>query len=188
LETHHDERHPVGTFTADQSYQLFAGTRPPRPFGNWGVIFGAQYESAAVIPDGTAAPPLDDPVVDHVPMARPGHRAPHAWGRADGKRVSMLDRIGEGFSVVSRSIAWTECAAVAGNRLGVPMAGVLVGPNAFAPEDAAAFEDLYGIGDRGCVLVRPDGHVGWRVADDANPPDRLETALRSILDRSEGRG
>jgi putative polyketide hydroxylase len=189
LETHHDERHPVGTFTADQSYQLFAGTRPPRPFGNWGVIFGAAYESAAVIPDGTAAPQVNDPVVDHVPVARPGHRAPHVWGEAEGARVSILDMFGAGFSVVSRTAAWTQAATTVGEPLGVPIRGVLVGEGgAFVPEDAAAFDELYEIGDRGCVLVRPDGHVGWRVTDDANPEDRLELALNTILDRSGRRG
>ena len=189
LETHHDERHPVGTFTADQSYQLFAGTRPPRPFGNWGVIFGAAYESAAVIPDGTAAPQVNDPVVDHVPVARPGHRAPHVWGEANGERVSILDRFGEGFSVVSRSAEWTRAGVSVGERIGVPVRALLVGEGGgFAPDDAAAFDELYQIGDHGCVLVRPDGHVGWRVTDDAHPKGRLAQALDTILDRSGRRG
>ena len=184
LETHHDERHPVGTFTADQSYQLFAGTRPPRPFGNWGVIFGSGYESSGVIPDGTDPPPLHDPVVDHVPVARPGHRAPHVWGDAGGRRVSILDLFGEGFCVVSRSTAWTGSASVVGELLGVPMRELLVGQD-FVPGDAASFDELYGIGDRGCVLVRPDGHVAWRTTDDETASERLQRALSAILDRPE---
>jgi putative polyketide hydroxylase len=185
LETHHEERHPVGTFTAEQSYQLFAGTRPPRPFGNWGVIFGAPYASGAVIPDGTAAPVVDDPVVDYVPLARPGHRAPHVWGHAAGGRLSILDTFAEGFCVLARSDKWTSAAQAVRARLGVPVRELLIGKD-FVPEDAAAFDELYGIGERGCVLVRPDGHVAYRTTDDENSHYRLEQAFTAVLDRSEG--
>ena len=167
LDTHHAERHPVGTFIADQSYQLFAGTRPPRPFGNWGVIFGSAYASSAVVPDGTDAPVVADPVVDHVPVARPGHRAPHAWGSTERGRVSLLDQFGEGFAVASRSRKWTELCAIFTEQLGVPLRPLLIGAE-FVPEDEAGFEVTYGIGSNGCVLVRPDGHVAWRTTDDSN--------------------
>jgi 2,4-dichlorophenol 6-monooxygenase len=58
-----------------------------------------------------------------------------------------------------------------------------------------ALTDLYGewtlmreIDEAGCLLVRPDGHVGWRaghLADDARSAEkRLTDALGLILGRS----
>jgi putative polyketide hydroxylase len=124
-------------------------------------------------------------VVDHVQVARPGHRAPHAWGLARGERVSILDMFGEGFSIVSRSQAWTSTGTEIAERRGVPFSPVSVGPTRFAPEDPSSFDELYGIGARGCVAVRPDGHVAWRVTDDHDPYRRFLEALDWIVDRSE---
>jgi 2,4-dichlorophenol 6-monooxygenase len=53
------------------------------------------------------------------------------------------------------------------------------------------FEDHVGdwarareIGDSGCLLVRPDHHVGWRAARaSANAYDDLSKALNQILGR-----
>ena len=40
------------------------------------------------------------------------------------------------------------------------------------------------VGEDGCVLVRPDAHVGWRAATmPGDPGAELEAALRAILDR-----
>ena len=52
-------------------------------------------------------------------------------------------------------------------------------------------QDLYGdfalrseIGERGCLLVRPDQHVAWRsTAGVADPTAELRRVLTQILDR-----
>src|SRR5262245_15728135 len=69
-----------------------AGAPPPPPgmrarpefLNEIGMIFGAHYESAAVVGDGTALPEVADPITEHVPAARPGSRAPHVWLERDG--------------------------------------------------------------------------------------------------------
>jgi putative polyketide hydroxylase len=186
LDTYDAERRPVGRFNAETSYELFAGTRPPRPFGNWGVIFGVVYASGAIVDDGTQAPELEDPVVDYVPVARPGHRAPHAWlVDREGTRISALDLFSEGMVLLTASASWAEAAAQVAERTGVPVRAERLGGR-WRPEDPRRFADQYGIGDEGAVLVRPDGYVCWRTTSDAGDDaarETLATVLAQVLDR-----
>jgi hypothetical protein len=184
LDTYHDERRPAGVLAADESLWQFEGTRNARPFGNWGVIFGADYESAAVVDDGSPAPAVDDPVVDYVQHGRPGARLPHAWLDRDGARVSTHDLIGTGLTLIAgtEGAAWQEAGDVVAADLGVPIASHRLGDG--GPRAVDAGIDALGIGGAGCLLVRPDGHVAWRSREQATDPEqRLEAALRAVLDR-----
>ena len=61
-----------------------------------GTLLGYRYEgSPIVIPDSTEEP-ADDPRT-YIPIARPGHRAPHIW-LEDG--VSLFDKLGPGFTLL----------------------------------------------------------------------------------------
>jgi 2,4-dichlorophenol 6-monooxygenase len=59
---------------------------------------------------------------------------------------------------------------------------------------ARQYTDLYDdwarlreVSEDGCVLVRPDAHVGWRAASMVgDPAGELRRALELILDRAEG--
>jgi putative polyketide hydroxylase len=188
LETYDAERRPVGQLAAGESYRQFADQSAAKPFGNWGVIFGAAYESTGVEPDGTVPPSVTDPAAEYVPVARPGHRAPHAVLRdRDGGSGSTLDLFGDGFALLTRSQAWAAAGADVAKRSGIPMAMTRLGQG-LEPVDPAAFDGLYGIGDDGVVLVRPDGHVAWRVragAGDETAGARLATVLGRILDRPD---
>jgi putative polyketide hydroxylase len=163
LQTYEPERQPAGRFAAEQSHLQFLGARPPRPFGNWGVILGATYRSSAVVPDGTRGPRLADPAVDYVPSARPGGRAPHAAIRR-GRRVgSMLDLYGDRpILIAGRSAeSWASAGLDAATRTGVPLDVARWGHH-FEPVEPDVWERLHTIGDGGALLVRPDGHVAWR--------------------------
>ena len=48
-------------------------------------------------------------------------------------------------------------------------------------DDAEAWREIYGIDDDGAVLVRPDGHVGWRSAGGAGDPGRTLGAVLSTI-------
>jgi putative polyketide hydroxylase len=180
LETYDAERRPAGRFAAEQSHLQFLGTRPPRPFGNWGVILGTTYTSDSIVPDGTPAPELADPAVDYVPHARPGSRAPHAWIGQAGIRRSTIDLYGaDPVLLAGRAAAdWLSEAATGAEAMAIPLAIERIGES-FQPEDPAAFTDVHGIGDGGAILVRPDGHVAWRAA---GPPTHHET-FRPILEQ-----
>jgi hypothetical protein len=138
-----------------------------------GMIFGATYKSAAVIPDGTPRPEVANPVTDYLPSAWPGARAPHAWVQKDGARVSTVDLIGNGFVLLTgaKGTAWAEAAKP------LQVKPIVLG-------DEEPWRDLYGIEADGAVLVRPDGHVGWRSAALATDPRHV---LGAAVDAIHGR-
>ncbi|MFI7679271.1 FAD-dependent monooxygenase [Actinophytocola sp. NPDC049390] len=186
LDTYEAERHPVGERTVGESlanafitFQMMEGaltmkeaiTRQAGRRRSEGLVLGFHYDSAAVVPDGTAEPAVEDDYRDYAPTARPGHRAPHLWLRAG---VSTLDAIGPHFTLFSEG-GWTDAAKEADARTGVPVSSVDV--------DLPGWAATYGVDPGGAVLVRPDGHVAWRSASGPADADALAGALTSVLAR-----
>jgi putative polyketide hydroxylase len=123
-----------------------------------------------------------------VPDARPGHRAPHVWLERNGERGSTLDLFGPRFTLLAGrdGAAWIEAAASVAASLGLDVAARSIGAPGEWSDATGDFARIYGIGERGAVLVRPDGHVAYREraarsASDAR--ERLESALRRVLAR-----
>ena len=193
LDTYHDERQPVGRAITEQSLtnaasmgrlqqtRQTAGARPEY-LNEIGMIFGASYGSRAVVPDGTPPVAVENPVTEYRPNARPGARAPHAWlERKDGGRVSTIDLVGNGFVLLAGADGEAWCRAAAG--LDVPVRAMEVGGEALADPEGR-WHALYGIEPSGAVLVRPDGHVGWRSAGGAaDPAGVLGAAVAQLLGR-----
>lgn len=185
LETYTAERRPVARWTVEQSLQnhrhvqqialaAIAGQQSginaadmvtaARRYGNHlGVELGAVYESDAVVPDETAPPAVPDPYSDYVPSGRPGCRAPHAWLGRGNATLSTLDLLAAGFTLLTGGDGglWREAARRAQAELGIPVACYAIGDAGLDDRDGVFFE-RYGIEASGAVLVRPDGHVGWR--------------------------
>ena len=194
LDTYHDERQPVGRAVTEQSLhnaismgrlqetRQTAGARPEY-LNEIGLVFGAVYQSAAVIPDGTAPTAVSDPVTQYVPSARPGSRAPHVWLQApDGTRLSTVDLVGNGFVLMTGASgeSWLDAA----NRSDLPVKTVQVGRNGLADTDGR-WRDAYGLEPSGAVLVRPDGYVAWRSAATTKEPSRtLGAALAHLQGRA----
>jgi len=174
LDSFEAERRPWAGQTVDLSYRLWG--QPRRAAGRtWGHVLGAVYESGAVVPDGIPEPEVADPVAEYVPSARPGRRAPHRWITLDGKRVSTLDLFGGGFVVLSPSEVWCASAREVAATLALPLSAHVIADRGWA--------DLYEVGSRGAVLVRPDGHVAWRSRQTApDPRAELIQVLATILD------
>ncbi|HJT05311.1 MAG TPA: FAD-dependent monooxygenase, partial [Stellaceae bacterium] len=138
-----------------------------------GIHLGYRYEGSPICwPDGSAPPP--DEARKYVPVARPGHRAPHAW-LADGR--STLDLFGRGFVLLGFDADAGEAAPLlqAAETRGVPLAFAALAE----PQVAALYERKF-------VLVRPDGHVAWR--DDRMPeePLRLIDVVRGAAEAPAG--
>jgi putative polyketide hydroxylase len=205
LETYNTERRPVAQQITTQSLQnsinvgrIFAAAVAggdgamsteevlvaSRRYGNHlGVEFGTYYDSPAVVGDGTTPPVVDDSYTDYVQSATPGCRAPHVWlGRADAD-LSTHDLIGSGFTLLAgpAGAAWAASAADTSRDLGVQIDTYTIGRAGL--RDIGNFTTAYGIGDDGAVLVRPDGHIGWRSPHAPVGGTDLTSVLCQILAR-----
>jgi hypothetical protein len=191
LDTYHDERQPLGRAITQQSLANAVSmgrlnrtteraSARPEYLNEQGMIFGATYDSRAIVPDGTAPTVVANPVTDYVPSARPGGRAPHAWLERNGERLSTIDLLGKGFVLLTGAAgqAWRQAA----QRLDIRAFSIGDG-ELTDPEEQWA--EAYGLDETGAVLVRPDGYVGWRShAMTADPSASLAEAMASIMGRA----
>jgi 2,4-dichlorophenol 6-monooxygenase len=166
-------------------------------FNAHGVELNQRYASAAVVADGSPAETWSrDRELYYQPSTRPGAKLPHAWltGEA-GQRLSTLDLVGGGrFTVVTGicGLPWEAAAGSCEELLGIELRVVRVG--------TAGMRDAYGewarvsgIGEDGCLLVRPDGYIAWRhtsappasdrVASDQVASDQATAELARVLTR-----
>jgi 2,4-dichlorophenol 6-monooxygenase len=153
-------------------------------------VLGQRYRSRAVVGDGTAPPePARDPDLHFEPSTFPGSPIPHAWLAIGDRDVSTLDLCAyDRFTLVVGAAGqpWLDAAGKVSAELGVEVAGVRVSLG-------LDVNDVYGdwmrrreIGDRGCLLVRPDRIVAWRAHDLVDDPKAaLHSAMASILGLGE---
>jgi 2,4-dichlorophenol 6-monooxygenase len=158
-------------------------------FNCHGVEMDQRYESTAVVPDGTPPEePVRDPELYSHPTSRPGAKLPHAWVTAGGRRqVSTLDLGGQGRFTVFTGIggeAWVRAARTVGERLGVEVAAVVIGPGRDHDDLYGDWARVRGTEDGGVLLARPDDYVAYRSAGPVPDAEAaLESALRTVLDR-----
>src|SRR5262249_42650092 len=162
LGTYHDERQPVGRAITEQSLSNSrsmgrlggpsSGTAIARPeyLNEQGMIFGATYTSAAVVPDGTAPPELANPVTDYVPSARPGGRAPHVWLQRDGVPVSTIDLVGNGFVLLAgrKGKPWTQAAQQLASENAIDLHAIGIGAGGIEDPEGE-WPGAYGVDDDG---------------------------------------
>ncbi|MEA2738081.1 MAG: putative polyketide hydroxylase [Acetobacteraceae bacterium] len=193
LDSYSVERRPVAQSNADFSFgnrrrygMMEAAARSGHPdriqfwlddmdnhLHSVGQALDFRYEEGAVVSDGTVPRPLDPRV--YRPSDRPGSRFPHMWLDLARKR-STLDWFDKTFTLVTGPLggAWLEAGRQASEKLGIPL-GLRTMPRV---DEAAGFR----MGMRGAVLVRPDGHVAWRLPYlPADPAAEIATVLNAIL-------
>jgi aklavinone 12-hydroxylase len=194
LATYEEERKPVGEkTTALQTSNYAARMRPDREDiastiiedDYAGVAFGYRYRSRAIIPDGP-----DDGAFAENPMqpsGRPGTRAPHLVFEAKGRLISTLDLTAGGFVLLlgRDADAFADAAARLIREEGAPMARLRLGTDLTEPGGGKpGFEQGFGVGPRGAVLLRPDGFIAWRAKDAvADADEALTQALTRVLCR-----
>ncbi|KJV35696.1 FAD-dependent monooxygenase [Luteibacter yeojuensis] len=150
------------------------------------------YHSAAVL-ESESAPAMEegddvDRELEHVPTTRPGARVPHAWVQHQGKALSTLDLVGRGRFTVLTGVggaAWIAGAGIAAARLGLDVPAFAIGPGCEVEDLYFEWAERREIRDDGCLLVRPDGYIGWRshALGTLNAADCLLRALAAILAR-----
>jgi putative polyketide hydroxylase len=128
-----------------------------RAGAGFGQDFGIVYQSADITPDGTQPAVPADLVNDYIPQARPGHRAPHLWVERDGKRASLLDFFGGGFTLLCGLESDPSSFPHPARHARIVREGL----DFQDPE--SQWLSLYGISRGGFVMVRPDGYVSARV-------------------------
>ena len=138
-----------------------------------GQALGFSYEEGAVIPDGT--PRGGHLTRTYFPSDRPGGRFPHLWLDMARKR-STLDWFDKEFTVVTGPLGgeWLDAGRDVSAKLGIPLSLQRL-PNAHSADGIQ-------MGLRGAVLVRPDGHVAWRMPYiPENPARELAGAVQTVL-------
>lgn len=104
-----------------------------------------------------------------------GGRLPHAWVSWRGQRVSTLDLLAPGLTLIAGPDALPWLAAW--NLVDVPGHALCIGSEVHTEE-----VDPLGIGQSGAILVRPDGHIAWRTRDcEGASVDSLRGVLDSVL-------
>jgi 2,4-dichlorophenol 6-monooxygenase len=160
-------------------------------FNCHGVELNQRYDSAAVVPDGTtAAPWARDAELYYQPTTRPGARLPHVWLQRDGKPVSTLDLAGHGRFLVLTGIggeAWVTAAQAAAARFGIDIATQVIGPDRDCTDLYGDWAEAREMAEAGCLLIRPDQHVGWRACTAPASPAEAQTALAAALGQILGR-
>lgn len=161
LDTYSAERRPIGWLRHQQTFSrpdyarwVGDGYTPEALFGNDAMEFGQLSRSPQVVGADASLPAAASPAQWR---GQPGTRAPHAWIMQHNARISTLDLFGRDYVLLTANDAWRAMAQA------LPLACILVGSDVqFLPE--ASFAGLFGVGQDGAALVRPDGIVAWRTS------------------------
>jgi putative polyketide hydroxylase len=199
LATYHAERHPVGRFNAHQSLtgppvaflklddKLGDGDRPVLPAEEerpmFALVAGYQYRSTAVV-DGPVSTDVDAVHLVEELRGQPGTRVPHACVRFGDRRVSTLDLLGTGFTLLTGDAGapWQAAAAAVSSTMGLPIS---IGAITRARDSGGRWASLTNLRPDGALLIRPDDFVGWRVETlPERPEHELGHALSAILSRN----
>ncbi len=135
----------------------------PKSFRVIGAELGYRYDGSPVIFDEPGGPAPN--IEEYVPTTWPGARLPHVW--LDPGRVSVHDRIGDGFTLLR--LGRTKSDAAAMRRA----FGAISAPFSVLDIDGEAPRRVYGFD---YLLVRPDLHVVWR--GDVLPENPDQVALK----------
>ena len=157
-------------------------------FDAHGVEMNQRYKSQAVLTDGQMEPTFDlDAELYFQPTTWPGARLPHAWvyEHDSGAKHSTLDLCGRGLFTVLTGIggeAWCAAAEAVGQELNLNIRCHVIGPRQRYVDHVGEWARAAEISDSGCLLVRPDQHVAWRLEELASDPEaELRRVLRAIL-------
>ena len=116
---------------AHRSAALRAMRAQSMEFSELNVEYGYCYSSAAVVPDGSAAPTSADDIRVYQPGTRPGAPLPHAWiDDEDGVRRPVKDLVGPGrFLLIAGEDGgpWCQAARELAAQTGLPLDAVRIG-------------------------------------------------------------
>ncbi|PVH68978.1 hypothetical protein DL98DRAFT_541991 [Cadophora sp. DSE1049] len=154
---------------------------------------GSIYTTGALVPDGTAAPPVDPRGFEYIPTTRPGHRLPHAWLRnSESQRLSTHDLLNSngGWALLTDDSEggkqWIAKAAAIEPNFGLKIKAVRIGKGGDFQDQDGQWSSDSGLGDSEsyAVLVRPDAYVAFRALKYSdNAVAEFEDVCKQILGR-----
>ena len=178
---------------AHRSAVLRAMRAQSMEFSQLNVEYGYSYQSAAVVPDGSAAPAPSDEIRVYQPSTRPAAPLPHAWIEdEDGNRRLVKDLLAPGWFLLiagEDGHAWCEAARHLAAETGLPLDAVRIGHlDGDYHDPRCTWQRHRRIASDGALLVRPDRFIAWRYpADTSDPRAVFAAALSQILARPVGR-
>ncbi len=158
-------------------------------FDELNIEYGYTYQSAAIVPDGSAEPCNPDSIRLYQPAARPGHPLPHAWLDDDaGNRLSVHDLVRAGrFLLIAGEDGDDWCKAAAKLADVWPIDALRIGHiDGDLLDPRSTWIRHRGHGPAGAVLVRPDRVIAWRTQRSNDPAADLTQAIQSILGSGSG--
>ncbi|HWG46543.1 MAG TPA: FAD-dependent oxidoreductase [Gemmataceae bacterium] len=152
-----------------------------------GLDLGFSYGQGAVIPESSLKPQAKDPVIDYLPTTWPGSRLPHLWVVRDSMRLPLSDVVDpDGLLLLTHPPGhkvWLDAARSLQQEWAIPITCLSIGPGDLADliDAQARWEGLSEVEPTGVVLVRPDGHVGWRcLRAPAAPLEEMRVVLMRL--------
>ena len=93
----------------------------------------------------------------------PVHARRTSGSIVQGECLSTIDLVGPEFSLIagSKGRDWERVVADVGEKVGLALQCHVIGDELADVE--GTFNERFGIGDTGAVLVRPDGFIAWRM-------------------------
>jgi len=143
-----DEDTPKGRSVLANLLRI-AKEEAPKTFRVIGAELGYRYADSPVICEEPGGPAPN--IEEYQPTSWPGARLPHVW--LEPGKVSVHDRIGDGFTLLRLGTRPDDAAAVAKAfaAIGAPFAVLDI--------DSDTARRVYGFD---YLIVRPDLHVAWR--------------------------
>jgi hypothetical protein len=161
-----------------------------------GIEMNQLYESTAIQEDHAANESPErhnpDPVLYHFPSTRPGRRLPHVWlnSAIPTNLISTHDLAGKGNFVLFTGIggsAWKDAAIAVSRSMRIPIKAYSIGYDQDYEDAYFDWARVRGVDESGCVLVRPDRFVTWRIyemkADKNWAKELLGNVIASVLSR-----
>jgi 2,4-dichlorophenol 6-monooxygenase len=144
---------------------------------------GYTYEAGALVPDGTPTPRRDPMAGIYHPSTRPGCRLPHAWLECSDGRVGTHQLLRPGrFALICERADWGPAVSQAVKTCDVPIDLVIINDTEDYTDAAGDWTQKRQVGPDGAILVRPDGHIAWRIATcPTDPTTVLENAVCAAL-------
>lgn len=153
-----------------------------------GLAMNQFYVSSAIYLDDEPEPRPDiegNPVLTIQISTYPGSRLPHAWLDVPTRRkeISTHDLAGHASFALfygNRGENWAAAVANIVKKTGIPIKAHGIGFGLEHHDVYRTWQDIRGVEEDGCVLVRPDRFIAWRSKTMA--PD-CEEKLSHVLDK-----